>query len=66
MLLEKLIRKLPCRSGFVRALIGGTVTGVVVTVAVVVVSGLLGLPAPPGVAGTLGAVSGCAYVAAHR
>jgi energy-converting hydrogenase Eha subunit B len=66
MLLERLIQKLPCQSAFVRALIGGTVAAVVVGVAVVVVSRLLGLPVSPGVAGALGAVCGCSYVAAHR
>ena len=66
MLLNRLVRRLPIKSDVAKAVIGGVVTASIVCIAVIVVSNLLGFPAPPGVAGALGAVCGCAYVAAHR
>jgi len=45
-LLDKLIQKLPCYSDFIRMLIASVLTALIVSVAVVTISRLLGLPAP--------------------
>lgn len=66
MLLNRLVQKLPIESDLAKAIIGGTVGGSIVSVMVIVVSNLLGFPAPPGVAAGLGAVCGCSYIATHR
>jgi small-conductance mechanosensitive channel len=63
-LVDKLIQKLPCKSDFIRMLIGSVLTAVIVSVAVVTISRLLGFPAPAAVAGALGAAA--AYAIAHR
>jgi hypothetical protein len=39
---------------------------VIVTVATILISQVLGLPAPPGVAAALGAVAGASYLAGSR
>jgi len=66
MLLDKLVQRLPIKSKLARTIIGGILAALIVCIAVIVVSNLLGFPAPPGVAGVLGAVCGCSYVATHK
>ena len=66
MLLNRLVQRLPIKSDLAKAIIGGVVAGSIVSAGVIVVSNLLGLPAPPGVAAALGAVCTCSYIATHR
>jgi len=66
MLLNRLVQRLPIKSDLAKALIGGVVAGSIVSVGVIVISNLLGFPAPPGVAAALGAICGCSYLATHR
>jgi hypothetical protein len=66
MLLHRLVKRLPIESDVAKAIIGGVVGGSIVAIVVIVISNLLGFPAPPGVAAALGAVCGCSYIATHR
>jgi len=65
MIVEKLMRKSPFQSQMLRAIAGGTLAAVIVSVAVVFGSSLLGCRTPPGVAAALAAAAGAAYIASH-
>jgi hypothetical protein len=66
MLIDRLIQRLPCKSRFARTVIGSGAAALTVSVAVAVISELLGFGASAGVAVGLGAVSAATYAAAHR
>jgi hypothetical protein len=65
-LLDRLIQRLPVRSNAIRTIIGTLAVIVLITVGVVVISQLLGFPAPPGVAAALAAVAAASYAFRHR
>jgi hypothetical protein len=66
MLIDRLIRKLPCKSDLARTLIGSVIAAMTVFVGVMLTSNLLGLGTPTGVATALAAVSAAAYAVARR
>jgi hypothetical protein len=66
MIVEKLMQKCPFQSQVLRAIAGGIVAAVIVSVAVVVVSSLAGYPCEPAVVAALATVAGASYVVKHR
>jgi putative flippase GtrA len=66
MIIDKLIQKAFPKSATLRMIAGGAVTALVVSVAVVVVSQLLGHPAHPGLAAAMAVVAASSYMAANR
>ncbi len=66
MIIEKLMRKGPFQSPTLRAIAGGVLTAVVVSVGVAVGSSLLSCRTSPGVAAALAAAAGSAYLVGHR
>jgi hypothetical protein len=62
MLFHKLACERPWKSDTVRRIARATLLAVIVSASTVIVSHMLGYPAPPGVAGTMGAVCASTYL----